>query len=182
MTRISEYTKVVPEVMSIQKFWTNARQYWNALHATSFSFRLTPIMMLTRSHGHILRRGNGWPRTPRAGSGPNFENFLGPVTRAGPLKIFTLNRKDWLSAAATWAWYEISLYNRRIMIQSRKTKTWYTKCSGPPSRPPGPGNLHRLPLPLVSNVAGNDMWCAGVGFLVKQKIRTSDIHSRSQRA
>jgi hypothetical protein len=172
--------------MSIRKFWTNARQYWDALHASDFSFRLTPITMLTRSHGHILAWGNSWPRPPRAGLGPNVENFLGPTARVDPLKFFILNQKDWLSAAVIWAWYEmVSWYNRRIMILSRKTKTWYIEVVRPPSRPPGTGKWHRLPLPLVSNEAGNDMCFrqrAGVGFLVKEKIRLSDMHSWSQHA
>jgi hypothetical protein len=66
----------------------------------------------------------------------------GAPARADRLKIFTLNRKDWLSVAE-WlgAWSErVNLYIRQIMIVPRKTKIYATWSA------PGHGNLYQLPL------------------------------------
>jgi hypothetical protein len=68
---------------------------WKTLHYT----KLVAAFVSRQSRCHILARGNRWPMSPRAGSGPSVEFFSGPAARADPLKIFTLNRKDWLSAA-----------------------------------------------------------------------------------
>jgi hypothetical protein len=51
------------------------------------------------------------PGPPKAGSGPSEHR----------LKMFTLNRKDWLSVAVTWAWSKrVNSYNRQIYYREYK--------------------------------------------------------------
>jgi hypothetical protein len=79
-------------------------------------------------------------RPPKVGSGPGEKIVFAPPpfppARADRLKIFTLNRKDWLSG--------VNLYSRQTMILPRKIKTYVTY---------GPSNLHGfLPTPDVRDV------------------------------
>jgi hypothetical protein len=84
-------------------------------------------------------------RAAENGFGPRWQKLFGP-------KIFTVSGKDWLlSCRVTWTWSErFNWYNRQIKIISRNTKTRIQQSSlVPPSGPPGPGNLYRLPPRLV---------------------------------
>jgi len=66
---------------------------------------------------------------PRAGSGSSEKNYLLPPppplqARANQLKIFTLNRKDWLSFPFTGIWSgRVDLHNWQIMIMTKKDQT-----------------------------------------------------------
>jgi len=53
--------------------------------------------------------------------------FTDPSARMGPLEIFTLNRRYWLSVVEWLDWF----VNRQTMILPRKTKT-YAPCIGSP--------------------------------------------------
>ena len=65
----------------------------------------------------------------RADSCLGGKKILGsPSARAGKLKIFTLNRKDWISVAE-WLGLDrkgLIWYDRQIMILPTKTKTYAT--------------------------------------------------------
>jgi len=82
---------------------------------------------------------SGKSRVTDSGFGPLIKKIVAPI-KGGPLKIFTLNPKDWLSVAE---WLRLSLkglnciigiwrYYRGGLTQSQQR---------PPSRPLGPGNL-----------------------------------------
>ena len=88
-----------------------------------------------------------------------------PPNKRGQVKY--LNSKPEIltvSCRLTWDWSErVNFYSRQIMVLPRNTKTFATHSGpGPPSGPPSPGNLYRLPHPSVSPaLVSNNINAAG---------------------
>jgi hypothetical protein len=75
-----------------------------------------------------------------------------PQVKADRLKIFTLNRKDWVSIVE-WIGFclkRLIFYNWQIMTVPRKKNPMQYSSPGPPSGPPSSRNLQRLFPPLSS--------------------------------
>jgi hypothetical protein len=101
------------------------------------------------------------------------KKFRSPQQGAEWLKVFTQNQKDWLSGAEGLGvgLKRVNLCSRQIMILPRKTKT--CNVVGPPSGPPGPGRLYRLPPP-----PSRWNWQAGMQFRsMKQHLGGHLFHS-----
>ena len=78
------------------------------------------------------------------------------IKRRKAKNLYTKSERLTLGCRVTWDWCErVHWCIRQLMILPRNTKT-FTTHSGPmpPSGPPSPGNLYRLPPPpcLVGNV------------------------------
>jgi hypothetical protein len=75
-----------------------------------------------------------------------------PPSKGGVTKIFTLNRKDWLSVQSDWAWYErANLSSWQIWDYWERQKDMQHCQPSGPTKSPGPGNLYWFP-PVSSAV------------------------------
>ena len=166
------YARHLPTKMAQVTLWTHLDETQNVIHSCIrfllqlflcslfqkyvvldiFLFYLGSLVSLLPDGTYINYRYQGHQeRAP----GPAKHFFRVSPARADRLNVFTLNLT--VSCRVTWAWSEgVNLYSRQIMVTPRKRKT-FAKYSGPgpPSGPPGPGNLYGLFPRLVGTVELN---------------------------